>query len=95
MSCSITSVFTFKMESTFDEWVEIFDSAEVDKRHLEFDIKPLFRGVSKEDPQKIIVIYQAQERNVQKFVETNDDWIAIHRVDPSTMEESNHLGLLH
>ena len=48
MSCSITSVFTFKIESTFDEWSAIFDSAEADKRHSEFDIKPLFRGVSKE-----------------------------------------------
>ena len=51
MSCLVTSVFTFKIESTFDEWVAIFDSAEADKRHSEFDIKPLFRGVSKEDPQ--------------------------------------------
>ena len=52
MSCSVTSVFTFKIESTFDEWAAIFDSAEADKRHSEFDIKPLFRGVSKEDPSK-------------------------------------------
>ena len=52
MSCSVTSVFTFKIESTFDEWAAIFDSAEADKRHSEFDIKPLFRGVSKEDPKK-------------------------------------------
>ena len=57
MSCSVTSVFTFKIESTFDEWAAIFDSEEADKRHSEFDIKPLFRGVSKEDPQKIIVIH--------------------------------------
>ena len=52
MSCSVTSVFTFKIESTFDEWAAIFDSAEADKRHSEFDIKPLFRGVSKEAYQK-------------------------------------------
>ena len=69
MSCSITSVFTFKIESTFDEWAAIFDSAEAEKRHSEFLIKPLFRGVSKEDPQKVIVIHQAPEGNVQKFVE--------------------------
>ena len=46
MSCSVTSVFTFKIESTFDKWAAIFDSAEADKRHSEFDIMPLFRGVS-------------------------------------------------
>ena len=49
MSCSVTSVFTFKIESTFNEWVAIFDSEEAEKRHAEFDIKPLYRGVSKED----------------------------------------------
>ena len=59
MSCNITSVFTFKIESTFEEWVAIFDSAEADKRHSEYNIQPLYRGVSKEDPQKVIVIHQA------------------------------------
>ena len=88
MSFSVTSVFTFKIESTFDEWAAIFDSAEADKRHSEFDIKPL-RGVSKDDPQRIIVIHQAPEGNVQKFVEANGDWMATHRVDLSTMEESS------
>ena len=52
MSYSVTSVFTFKIESTFEEWAAIFDSEEAAKRHTEFDIKPLFRGVNKEDPQK-------------------------------------------
>jgi len=89
MSCTVTSVFTFKIESTFDEWAAIFDSAESNKRHSEFDINPLFRGVSKEDPQKVIVIHQAPEGNVQKFVEANGDWMATHRIDLSTMEESS------
>ena len=89
MSCSVTSVFTFKIESTFDEWVAIFDSEEACKRHAEYDIKPLYRGVSNRDPQKIIVIHQAPEGNVQKFVEANGDWMATHRVDLSTMSETS------
>ncbi len=89
MSCSVTSVFTFKIESTFDEWVAIFDSEEVDRRHIEYDIKPLYRGVSKEDPQKVIVIHQAPAGNVKKFVEANGDWMATHSVDLSTMDESS------
>ena len=89
MSCSITSVFTFMIESTFDEWAAIFDSEEADRRHSEFDIKPLFRGVSNENPQKVIVIHQAPEGNVKKFVEANAEWMATHRVDLSTMEESS------
>ena len=89
MSYSVTSVFTFKIESTFDEWAAIFDSAEADKRHTEFEINPLFRGVSNEDPQKVIVIHQAPEGNIQKFVEANGEWMASHRVDLTTMEESS------
>ena len=89
MSCSVTSVFTFKIESTFDEWAAIFDSAEADKRHSEFDIKPLFRGFSKDDPKKVICIHQAPEGNIQKFVQANSEWIKSHKVDFSTMEESS------
>ena len=89
MSRLITSVFTFKIESNFNEWVAIFDSTEAHKRHSEFDIKPIFRGLSKEDPQKVIVIHQAPEGNIQKFIEANGDWMATHRVDLSTMEESS------
>ena len=89
MSCSVTSVFTFKIESTFDDWVAILDSEEAEKRPAEYDIKPLYRGVSKEDSQKVIVIHQAPEGNVQKFVEANGDWMATHRVDLSTMNQTS------
>ena len=89
MTSVVTSVFTFKIESNFDEWAAIFDSSEADKRHSKFNIKPLFRGISKEDPQKVIVIHQAPEGNIQKFIEANGDWMSTHRVDLSTMEESS------
>ena len=89
MSCTVTSVFTFKIESTFNEWVAIFDSEDAEKRHAEFDIKPLYRGVSKDDPQKVIVIHQAPECNIQKFVEANGEWMATHKVDLSTMNETS------
>ena len=89
MSRKITSLISFKIESTFEECVRIFDSREADLRHSKFDIKPLFRGVSVEDPQKVIVIHQAPKGNVQKFVEANGDWMATHRVDLSTMVESS------
>ena len=77
---SVTSVFTFKIESTFEEWAAIFDSEEAAKRHTEFNIKPLFRGVSKEDPQKVIVIHHAPEGNIQQFVGANGDWMVTHKV---------------
>ena len=71
MSSKITTIISFKIESTFEEWVKIFDSKEADLRHTEFDIKPLFRGFSKDDPKKVICINQAQEGNIQEFVQAN------------------------
>ena len=88
MTFKITTVLTFKIESTFEDWSAIFDSQEADRRHSEFDIKPIFRGVSKDDPKKVIVLLQAPEGNIQKFVEANSKWIESHTVDFSTMEES-------
>ena len=38
------------------------------------------------DPQKVIVIHQAPEGNVQKFIKANDDWMAKYKVDLSNME---------
>ena len=38
MSRKITTVISFKIESTVEEWVKIFDSKEADLRHSEFDI---------------------------------------------------------
>ena len=89
MSRSITSVFTFKIESTFNEWAAIFDSAEADKRHSEFDIKPLLRGFNKNDPKKVNRIHQAPEGNFQKFIKANSEWIKSHKVNFLTMEESS------
>ena len=38
MSRKITTVISFKIESSFEEWVKIFDSKEADLRHSEFDL---------------------------------------------------------
>ena len=81
MSSTVTSVFTFKVESTFDEWAAIFDSDEATRRHREFNIQPLYRGCSDDDPQKIIVIHQHPMGNIERFIEANGDWMASHRVD--------------
>jgi len=84
-----TTVFTFKLSNTFEEWVKMFDSPEIDAFHKTVGLTPLYRGKSLIDPKEVIVIHQAPEGNVQKFVEANGDWMATHRVDLSTMEESS------
>ena len=89
MSRKITTVISFKIKSTFEEWIKIFDIKEANLRHSEFDIKPLFRGFSKDDPKKVICIHQAPEVNIQKFVQANSEWIKSYIFDFSTMEESS------
>ena len=88
MSREITTVISFNIETTFEEWIKIFDSKKAYLRHSEFDIKQLFRGFIKDDPKKVICIHQAPEGNIQKFVQANSEWIKNHKVDFSTMEES-------
>ena len=89
MSREITTVISFKIESKFEEWVKIFDSKEADQRYSEFDIKPLFRVFSQDDPKKVICKHQSSEINIQKFVQVNSEWIKSHKVDFSSMEESS------
>ena len=56
-----TTVFTFKISNTFEEWAKIFDSEEIDEFHKSVGIIPLYRGKSLTDPQEVIVIHQAEE----------------------------------
>ena len=86
---NVTTIFTFKIDISFDEWLGFFDSEDSYKRLSEFNIAPLYRGQSKKDPQTVIVIHQGPEGNMQKFFEKNGSWIATHGVKVSTIEVSD------
>ncbi|WP_320663933.1 DUF3764 family protein [Prochlorococcus sp. MIT 1223] len=83
-----TTVFIFKINGTFGQWSSIFDSNEAKKRHDEYEIKPLYRGVSKQDAKKVIVIHQHPPGAIEKFLEANGDWIATHDVDLASFEQT-------
>ena len=87
MSRKITTLISSKIESKFEEWVKIFDSKEADLRYSEFEIKPLLRGFSKDNPKKVICIHQAPVGNIQKFVQANSAWVKSHKIDFSSVEE--------
>ena len=91
MVMNTTTVFTFKIEIAFKEWLAFFDSKDSYKRLSEFNIKPIYRGQSKKDPKKVIVIHQGPEGNMQKFFEKYGSWIATHGVKISTIEVSDWL----
>ena len=56
-----TTIFTFKISNTFEEWVKMFDSTEIDEFHKSVGLSPLYRGKSLNDPQEVVVIHQADE----------------------------------
>ena len=56
-----TTVFTFQISNTFEEWSKIFDSPEIDEFHKTVGLSPLYRGKSLTDPKAVIVIHQAEE----------------------------------
>ena len=88
MSNIIRTVINFKIEISFEEWVRIFESKEVDKRHPEFNFKPIFSCLSKDESKKVICIQKALEGNIQKFVQADSEWRTSQKVDFSTMEDS-------
>ena len=85
----IKNVISFEIESIFKEWVKIFDSKKADLRYSEFDIRPLFKGFSKDYLKTVICIHQVPEGNIQKFVQANSECIKSHKVYFSSMEESS------
>ena len=69
-----TTVCIFDVNVPYDEWVEKFDNDEAPARSAK-GIKAIFRGVSKDNPEKAIVVVQGLEgvlgkhiqKNIQKF----------------------------
>ena len=82
-----TTVISFKIESKFEDWVNIFDSKEAEWTQSDLDIKLLLIGFSKDDSQKDICIDPLAEGNSQKFVLDNIERIKNYKVDFTTMEE--------
>ena len=78
-----TSVITFKITNTFEEWVKIFDSKATKRFHEEVGINPIYRGKSIIDSKEVIVIHQAEEGLV-KHVLSNPETI-------KKIEESGHI----
>jgi hypothetical protein len=56
-----TTIFTFKISVPFEEWAKTFDGPDVMGLHKANAVTPLYRGVSKDDPQAVVVVHQAEE----------------------------------
>ena len=69
------SITTFKIQIPFDQWATGFDSKDADKLHQLNDIKPIFRGVSINDPSLVVVIHQSKPGAVEKLLSDNKEMI--------------------
>ena len=87
MSRKIIAVNAFKIESSFYEWANKFDSKALYIRLCDFDIKILFKCFSKDDPQKLFCIQKALGEKIQNFLQSISELIKSHIVNYLTMEE--------
>ena len=78
-----TTIFTFKISNTFEDWVKMFDSPETTEFHKTVGLTPLYRGKSIIDPIEVIVIHQAEE-GVAKHVFSDPEII-------KNIEASGHI----
>ena len=56
-----TTVFTFQISNTFEEWAKIFNILEIDEFHKTEGLTLLYRGKGLTDSKEVIVIHQAKE----------------------------------
>jgi len=83
-----TTIVTFELNGSFDQWKIIFDGPEADAMHAEFGIKPLYRGCDKDNRSQIIVIHQSAAGAFEKFIAKNGEALISHGVKPETLKTS-------
>ena len=66
------------ISNTWQEWAAAFDSEETTKLHDQYAMRPLFRGGSTTDPQRVVVVVQAPGGAVERFMRDNADDVQRH-----------------
>ncbi len=69
------SITTFKIKVPFNQWSKGFDSKGAMEMHKANNITPIFRGVSLNDPSKVVVIHQSEPGVVKKLLSDNKKMI--------------------
>ena len=71
-----TTIFTFQLNVPFAQWAALFDSQEMANMHDANGVTPLYRGVSTDDPSKVVLIHQAAPGVAVKLFNDNKEAIA-------------------
>ena len=74
------TVFIFHLNISFDSWVYKFDFDE-DLVREENNIKALFKVISKDNPNKVIVIAKTEESVLGKHIHENFDTFEQNGID--------------
>jgi hypothetical protein len=69
-----TSVITFTIATTFDEWAKAYDGSLDLQRQA--GITSLFRGAHKDDPTTCVAILQAAPGKLNEFMAANAEMVA-------------------
>ena len=75
-----TTLCAFHLNIPFDEWINKFDKDEALAREVK-NIKILFRGISKDIPNKAIVVVQAEEGVLEQHIQENFEIIEKNGAD--------------
>ena len=82
-----TTVCKFDVNMPYEEWEKKFDNDEAQARSAK-GIKVIFRGVNKDNPEKAIVIVQALEGVLGKYIQENIELFEKNGAVMSTAEPS-------
>ncbi len=63
-------LIVFRINNSFSKWSEDFDNSFTTINS--YEVTPIFRGVSKEDPKKVIAVIQGNSSGIDKFIRNNN-----------------------
>ena len=88
----LTEIVTLSISNTWDEWVKAFDGNETSELHDSYGMQVLFRGVSLIDPTQVVVIVQAPEGVMEKFLRDNRKYVESNGAVMDSLNASVWLG---
>ena len=69
-----TTVITFDITSSFEDWANAYDDSLPTQK--EFGLESLYRGHEKDNPNKCVVIVSASEGALDEFMKANAEMVA-------------------
>ena len=62
-----TTVFTFQISNTFEEWAKIFDSPEIEEFHKTVGLSPFYRGKGLTVLKKLLLFIKPKKESLNIY----------------------------